>query len=741
VIARILGLGDPTNDLAGRITICLVGSPEGGLAGSTLESVDRHTDPQTPVLRISVPDAPPAEAALDTSRPVFTVEPQHGLATTLRDIVATTGCDVAILSAGVTVGSGWLDRLRTAAHSDDTVVSATALSDRAGAFGVAVSTVQSAASGTPTHPRVATIGPHCCYLRRELIERLAALVGEDEDDDPALVLGRLAERASRVGMLHVLADDVLALGPAGAPAAPEPTLDPDPSAAEVRPPLRRALMRVHSADRGPISVTIDARALTSVPGGTQTYTSDLIAALAGSEELSVRALLAPDAPPGHIARFEELSVETITYEQAVERPPLSDVVHRPQQVFTVHDLRLLQLVGERIVIGQQDLIAYHVASYHESEHNWHRFRRATRLALEVADRVVFFSEHSLRDALAEEIAAPERSDVIGIGADRPNERTQPAIGRPAEHPQPVAEPVPGVQPGDGLLVCLGADYAHKNRPFAIALLAALRKRHGWPGRLVLAGARVQYGSSAQEEQQLLAKDPQLAGMVLDAGRVSDAQRAWLFEHASAIVYPSTYEGFGLLPFEACRHGLPCLYAPQASLAEHAGEEAATLVPWDAERSADATIDLLAPGAARERHLRLLREAAARARWEEVVERLVRCYERTIAQPYRPAAPYAWQEVEYERAVSELEARAHQHREDWESLQVNRYTGLPLVASGGLLSQAEQRGLMRIASRPLLHRLLLGPVGLLGDVRAGSLEEQAAANADPLAREQPPRHRR
>ena len=84
----------------------------------------------------------------------------------------------------------------------------------------------------------------------------------------------------------------------------------------------------------------------------------------------------------------------------------------------------------------------------------------TRLALAVADQAVFFSEHARDDALSDELIGAERTTVVGIG---PSEDTG---GQQLQ---------PGRFDGDRpFLLCLGADYAHKNRPFALELQAALR---------------------------------------------------------------------------------------------------------------------------------------------------------------------------------------------------------------------------------------------------------------------------
>jgi glycosyltransferase involved in cell wall biosynthesis len=639
--------------------------------------------------------------------------------------------DVAVVLPGMRVSAGWLEGLGRAATSDSTVASATPLSLGTGALVLAGADPSDAGEAAVTvrqsaldiYPRIATIGPGCAYIRRTALELAAPL---DESLSLGEALADLALRTTALGMVHVAADDVLVEGAVDGSLAPAPArgvetsgeLSSDPAssshienpiqatiAADEQGPLRRSLDRARTA-LGRLSVTIDGRALNASAGGTQTYIIELILALARGGEVAVRVLVPPDlAQRAGNALASVPGVELLTYEQALADPPLSDVVHRPQQVFTPDDLTLLRLVGKRVVIGQQDLVAFHNHSYHRDGDAWRAYRRTTRLALAGADQVVFFSEHARRDALAEDLLPAGRTHVVGIGAE--------AI----EAPRSPGHPPGGLMAEDPFLLCLGADYAHKNRPFAIRLLGALREL-GWPGRLVLAGAHVPYGSSHERERELLAEHPELAGFVLDLGPIDESAKTWLYGHARALLYPTLYEGFGLLPVEAARACLPCLFAAQASLPEVAGD-AAMLVPWDALASAVAVLPLLSEGQARAGHLQKLRTIPVPG-WSEVARQLIAVYDHALAASPSEAAPRAWQELDRENYVLKLEREVDHHKQlareyqdAYHSLEGRVSIGLPLIDEGGLLTPTQQRGLMRIAGRGRLGSLAVRPLGLLG----------------------------
>jgi glycosyltransferase involved in cell wall biosynthesis len=687
---------------------------------ATLRSIVGHFETSIPVICAGSPASLESIAdelagdRVDGALLSLAVDRDTEVATVNAAIALSFPSDFVLVRPGVLVGAQWSEGLRAAAMSDSIVASASPLiaSDPLDDFEEIARRV--CERSLRLRPRIATVGPGCVYIRRPALELAGPL---DESLDMGEALTQLALRLLALGMIHVAADDVLVAGPStdgvtldesSVPAAGESpvqeTLDRDERGA-----LRRAVSRARSVLR-PLSVTIDARALASTVGGTQTYIVELVLALARHSAANVRALVPPDLSERAAEAFGAAGLELLSYEQAVAGAALTDVVHRPQQVFTPDDLALLRQVGERLVIGQQDLIAYHNHTYHPDVESWRSYRRTTRLALAAADQAVFFSEHARRDVLAEDLLPEGRTHVVGIATAAPEPSRQPD------------RPPAGIPVNEPFLLCLGADYAHKNRPFAIELLGALREQ-GWPGRLVLAGSHVPHGSSHEDERDLLKRRPDLAELVLDCGPVDEPSKQWLYAHARALVYATTYEGFGLLPLEAAQAGLPCLFARQASLTEIAGD-AASLIAWDASASAAAVLPLLQDGPARASHLRRLGGMPVPT-WEEIAEQLVGVYEQAMMAPSPSGAARVWLELDRERYISTLDSDvnalkqiAQEYQEAYHALERRVSVGLPLIDDGGPLTRAQQRGLMRVAARRRLGSAVLAPFGLLGRLSGG-----------------------
>jgi glycosyltransferase involved in cell wall biosynthesis len=107
-------------------------------------------------------------------------------------------------------------------------------------------------------------------------------------------------------------------------------------------------------------------------------------------------------------------------------------------------------------------------------------------------------------------------------------------------------------------------------------------------KLVLAGGRGWLYQDIFAEVKRLG----LENQVLFSGHVADQDKAALISGATALLFPSLYEGFGLPVVEAMQCGTPVICSNTSSLPEVAGDAALQVNPLDVDALAQAMTRLL-----------------------------------------------------------------------------------------------------------------------------------------------------
>lgn len=383
---------------------------------------------------------------------------------------------------------------------------------------------------------------------------------------------------------------------------------------------------VHATARAKVlglQVLIDGSCLGPRAMGTQVQTLALVAALARRPDVSrVGVALGPGVPGGRLPALEVAKIDA----RPVAGGDLAtfgavDVVHRPFQPDGPLDTGVWRQVGARTVVTVLDLIAYGVGAYHSSPERWLAYRRELRQVTADVDGVVTPS-HDVGTQIQRCRLPVEDSRlfVAELGTDhlRGDEQAHPPgrlLGSDAAE-------------GEFLLV-VGANYAHKNRDIALAATAELRRR-GRDVSLVLVGAAVPFGSSRVAEAQAW---PGGDGVVVIPD-VSPEERNWLLRHASVVLYPTSSEGFGFVPWEAARFGTPTVFVPFGPLDELCGELPVTVADWDPQALADATGRLLADPALRAEQVSVLLSRGPRYTWDATAAKLVEIYRTLLSLPPR-----------------------------------------------------------------------------------------------------------
>lgn len=248
-----------------------------------------------------------------------------------------------------------------------------------------------------------------------------------------------------------------------------------------------------------------------------------------------------------------------------------------------HSLYLLMpyRTGVPTVLSVNDLIPL----TRPAESTWRArvfFALSLALALRTAQRVITISDHTRRDLLARFRYPAEHVRTIPLAAD----------ARFA----PVAQAeILSLREAYGLperfVLYVGSNKPHKNLVTLIRAWAGVQS----DALLVIAGAWDPRYPHAKVETALR----HLEGRVRWLGPVAEANLPALYAAATAFVFPSLYEGFGLPPLEAMASGTPVVCSEAPALPEVVGDAALTFPPQDVKALREALQRVLDDAALRE----------------------------------------------------------------------------------------------------------------------------------------------
>ncbi|MDP3760623.1 MAG: glycosyltransferase family 1 protein [Ramlibacter sp.] len=219
----------------------------------------------------------------------------------------------------------------------------------------------------------------------------------------------------------------------------------------------------------------------------------------------------------------------------------------------------------------------------------------------------------------------EVMDVFGIAPERivpvPLGVTPLFHPRSPEETAPVLRPL-GLAHGQYLLT-VGTLEPRKNLVAALRAYAQLPEHTQRAFPLVLAGMKGWHsGELDREMAPLLA-----SGRVRMTGYLAREDLAALIAGATALVYPSIYEGFGLPPLEAMASGVPTIVSNVSSLPEVVGDTGLLVEPHDHAGLRDAMQHLLdAPEVRAGLAARALARAAGFS-WDQCAAETFAAYER------------------------------------------------------------------------------------------------------------------
>jgi glycosyltransferase involved in cell wall biosynthesis len=365
----------------------------------------------------------------------------------------------------------------------------------------------------------------------------------------------------------------------------------------------------------PIEVLVNARHLTGPRTGIEVYMEQLLGALAKSGEVRVTALSwapigleqpglrehvssrRPEFPSGALGSLratlwktwfdqwgclrDVLTVRGVLYHGMDGFLPYA-LRRRDRCVATVHDL------GWQV---HPELYPRKLRVMYGALFPW---------VLRRADRIIAVSRYTADDLIRRAGVAASRIEVVHHGID----------------PAFAGQDQPDAATGDSpYLLAVGGLSPRKNTRRLIEAFARWRARGGHRSDYDLRITGTSLDSSARGELP--------AGVSL-VGYVDKAEMRRLYTGATAFLYPSIYEGFGLPIIEAMACGAPVLTSTTASAPEVAGGAAILVDPFSLE-SIETGLDRVTSPDEAQRLRSLGRERARQFQWGAAASRTAEIY--------------------------------------------------------------------------------------------------------------------
>lgn len=372
-----------------------------------------------------------------------------------------------------------------------------------------------------------------------------------------------------------------------------------------------------------LRVVFDAHAITPRRSGIGEYSARLLAAMLteASEEIEVHAYANGAIRP--LRAVEELpaiadgSLYAMNHQRELPRLLRAgdyDLLHMPEFIIPPRvPIPSVVTLYDVIPLAKPEYIAKSLKVRLLPLYRW-MMRRATR----VARRVLTISEHSKGDIVRMLGADPARIDVTPLAA------TVEVDAAPL--PAALRDRLGGYR----YALYVGRHDPYKGLGLLFDAFARVKDADGVRDVcLVVAGARDERYGYAEQLEKL---DVRHRVHFLDY--VAPGQLSSLYANAEAFIFPSLYEGFGLPPLDAMRHGVPVLCSDRSSLPEVVGDGALTVNPEATEEFASALRRVLTDATLRTTLVERGLARQSRFSWSRTAALTVKCYQRALARPSR-----------------------------------------------------------------------------------------------------------
>ncbi len=320
-------------------------------------------------------------------------------------------------------------------------------------------------------------------------------------------------------------------------------------------------------------IGIDAHAIGAQQGGNETYIRNLIVALADLDQENQYTLYfsVAQAAAAWRNRYANFSVRLLPPPTPLVRVPLAlalELRRRPVDVLHVQ-YTAPPFCPVPVVTTIHDLAFEHLPETF-TRRGKAQLRLTVRRTARQAAQILTVSEFSRQDIIKTYRLPPERITVTHNGCEA-QFTPQPSSDREAE----MIKQKFGI--ARDYLLAVGSVQPRKNLLRLLRAYVLLREQQpSFQLQLVIVGRQLWLYKEVLREikQQNFAMD------VIVTGYASDEDLPALYRSAVALVYPSLFEGFGLLPLEAMACGTPVITSNCSSLPEVVGKAALLVNPYE-----------------------------------------------------------------------------------------------------------------------------------------------------------------
>jgi glycosyltransferase involved in cell wall biosynthesis len=371
-------------------------------------------------------------------------------------------------------------------------------------------------------------------------------------------------------------------------------------------------------------IGIDAsRSVTAQRTGTEAYAYFLIQALmpqAVARGHQLRLYYNQPPPPNHFPAYPQVTSLVMPWPRLWTHMRLAlRLHHRPPHIFFT-PAHVIPFSYRGPAVATIHDLGYHFFPEAHPARQRHYLHWSTAHNSRRSRRIIADSQATRTDLVAHYGVSPAKVDVVYPGCD-------PTLQRPSE--TQIAAVLRQHQISSPYLLYLGTLQPRKNLVRLVDAFTAVGLATAVPSyQLVLAG---KVGWLAQPILERIGQlDPAVTRQIKLPGYIAEGDKAALLSGATALVFPSLYEGFGFPVLEAQVCGTAVIAANSSSLPEVVGEAGLLVDPLDEMAIGQAMVQVVQDTALRQRLVVAGLDNVRRFSWEEAARAVLASLEQAFA---------------------------------------------------------------------------------------------------------------